>query len=117
MSDCRSVPTPQEQNNVMMSNEGKPVEKVRYQAVIGSITYTVTVTRPDLAQALGLIIQFASNPSKEHWTAVKRILRYIKGTINHEILFDGQKEKNVQLEGYVDADWGSNPNRRKSQSG
>ena len=117
ISDCRSVSTPQEQNNVMMSNESEPVEKVRYQAVIGNITYAVTATRPDLAQALRSINHFTSNPSKEHWTAVKRILCYIKGTINHGILFDGQKEKNVKLEGYVDADWGSNPNGRKSLSG
>ena len=37
--------------------------------------------------------------------------------MNHGILYDGQKEKSIQLEGYVDADWGSNPNGRKSQSG
>ena len=117
MSDCRSISTPQEQNKIMIPNEDEPVDKVRYQAVIGSITYAVIATRPDLAQALGSVNRFASNPSKEHWTAVKRILRYIKGTVNHGILFGGQKENDVHLEGYVDADWGSNPNGRKSQSG
>ena len=117
MSDCRSIFTPQEQNIVMMPNEDEPVDKVRYQAVIGSITYAVIATRPDLAQTLGSVYQFALNPSKEHWTAVKRILRYIKGPVNHGILFDGQKENDVHLQGYVDADWGRNPNERKSQSG
>ena len=117
MSDCKAVNTPQEQNKIMLPNDDDPVDKAKYQALIGSITYAVTATRPDLAQALGSINQFASNPSKEHWTAAKRILRYIKGTIDHGILYDGSKEGDVQLKGYVDADWGSNPNGRKSQSG
>ena len=77
----------------------------------------VTATRPDLAQPLGLVNQFCSNPGVEHWTAAKRILRYIKGTIDYGITFHGNKETEVQLNGYVDADWGSNPNGRKSQSG
>ena len=117
MSNCKSISTPHEQNQVMMPKYGEPVDKTRYQAIIRSITYAVTATRPDLAQALGSVNQFASNPSKEHWIAVKRVLRYIQGTLNHRILYDGQKEKSIQLEGYVDADWGSNPNGRKSQSG
>ncbi|CAB4007653.1 Hypothetical predicted protein, partial [Paramuricea clavata] len=53
----------------------------------------------------------------EHWTAAKRILRYMKGTIDYGITFDGNKQTEVQLNGYVDADWRSNPNGRKSQSG
>eukprot|EP00794_Sanderia_malayensis_P002051 gene2051-biopygen1854 len=117
MVNCIAVATPQEQNKFMASNEGDPVDKARYQALIGSITYAVTATRPDLAQALGSVNQFASNQGNEHWTAVKRILRYIRGTVDHGILYDGSKERNIQLKGYVDADWGSNPNERKSQSG
>ena len=66
MSNCKSISTPQEQNQVMMPNDGEPVDNTRYQAIIGSITYAVTATRPDLAQALGSVNQFASNPSKEH---------------------------------------------------
>ena len=91
----------------MMPDDGEPVDKTRYQAVIGSITYAVTATRPDLAQALGSVNQFASNPSKEYWITVKRVLRYIQGTLNHGILFNRQKEKSIQLEGYLDANWGA----------
>ena len=89
----------------------------QYPALIGGLTYAVTATRPDLAQALGTVNQFCSNPGEEHWKAAKRILRYIKGTIDYGITFDGNKETDVKLKGYVDADWGSNPNGRKSQSG
>ena len=90
---------------------------IKYQALIGGRTYAVTATRPDLIQALGTVNQFCSNPREEHWKAAKRILRYIKGTIDYGITFDGNKETDVELKGYVDADWGSNPNGRKSHSG
>jgi hypothetical protein len=117
MEECKPAATPVDQGTKLLPNEGKPVEKTKYQALIGGLTYAVTGTRPDLAQALGLVNQFCSNPGVEHWTAAKRILRYIKGTIDYGITFDGNKETEVQLNGYVDADWGSNPNGRKSQSG
>ena len=100
-----------------LSNEGQSVKKTKYQALIGGLTYVVTATRPDLAQELGMVYRFCSNPGEEHWTAAKRILRYIKGTIGYGITFDGTKGTDIQLNGYVDADWGSNPNGRRSQSG
>ena len=117
MQDCKPAATPVDQSTKLMPNEGEPVEKDKYQALVGGLTYAVTATRPDLAQALGTVNQFCSNPGEEHWKAAKRILRYIKGTIDYGITFDGNKETDVELKGYVDADWGSNPNGRKSQSG
>ena len=116
MQDCKPVATPVDQSTKLLPNEGEPVNKEQYQALIGGLTYAVTATRPDLAHALGTVNQFCSNPG-EHWKAAKRILRYIKGTIDYRITFDGNKVTNVKLKGYVDADWGSNPNGRKSQSG
>ena len=83
MSNCKSISTPKEKNQVMMPIDDEPVEKTRHQAVIGSITYAVAATRPDLAKALGSVNQFAPNPSKEHWTAVKRILSCIQEKLNH----------------------------------
>ena len=100
----------------MVPNEDNAIDKIKYQALIGSLTYAVTATRPDIAQALGSVNRFSSNPSNEHWIAAKRILRYIKGSIDHGIKLDGSKEESVELKGYVDADWGTNPNGRKSQS-
>eukprot|EP00795_Rhopilema_esculentum_P008820 gene8820-biopygen1729 len=117
MQNCKEVSTPQVTGSTLLANEGDPVDKQRYQALIGSLTYAVTATRPDIAQALGSVNQFSSNPSGEHWQSVKRILRYIKGTLDWGIQFDGSKEEGVQLSGFVDADWGGNVNGRKSQSG
>ena len=116
MQDCKPVATPVDQSTKLLPNEGEPVNEEQYQALIGGLTYAVTATRPDLAHALGTVNQFCSNPG-EHWKAAKHILRYVKGTIDYGITFDGNKETDVKLKGYVDADWGSNPNGRKSQSG
>ena len=116
MENCKAIATPQEQNTVLIQNEGNPVNKPEYQALIGSLTYAVTGTRPDIAQALGSVNQFSSNLSQAHWAAAKRILRYIKVTASLGIQFNGTKDDSVHLEGYVGADWGSNPNGRKSQS-
>ena len=117
MQDCKPVATPVDQSTKLLPNKGQPVNKEQYQALIGGLTYAVTATIPDLAHALGTVNQFCSNPGEEHWKAAKRILRYIKGTIDFGITFDGNKESDVKLKGYVDADWGSNSNGRKSQSG
>ena len=117
MQNCRAVPTPQVTGSRLFANEGDPVDRQKYQALIGSLADAVTATRPDIAQALGSVNQFSSNPSAEHWQSVKRILCYIKGTLDWGIQFDGSKEKEVQLNGFVDADWGGDVNGRKSQSG
>ena len=117
MQNCKAVPTPQVTGSTLLANEGDPVDKQRYQAIIGSLNYAVTATRPDIAQALGSVNQSSSNTSGEHWRSVKHILRYIKGTLDLGIQFDCSKEEGVQLSGFVDADWGGNVNGRTSQSG
>ena len=117
MQDCKPVSTPQVTGSTLVVNDGNSIDKQKYQAIIGSLTYAVTTTRPDIAQALGSVNQFSSNPSEEHWQSLKRILRYIKGTLDFGIEFDGSMESDIQLIGFVDADWGGNLNGRKSQSG
>lgn len=61
-------------------------------------------TRLDIAHVMNLLSQFNENPGKEHWTAAKRVLRYLKGTADLGIVY----EKNCRrLLGHVDADWGN----------
>jgi hypothetical protein len=71
-------------------------------------------TRPDLAYSISQISQFSSNPSTIHESAAKRVLRYLNGTRNFGITFDGSR--GLILEGYSDADWGAGEDR-KSISG
>ena len=77
--------------------------------------YAAIATRPDLSLAVGMLSQYMQNPSNEHWVGIKRILRYIKGTLNYGLKFT-YSDKFV-LQGYSDADWAGEVETRKSTSG
>ena len=76
--------------------------------------YLVTVTRPDIAVAVGDVARYSNNPGKQHWMAVKRILRYLKETINFGMKCD---PKSIDLVGYSDADWAGDIDTRRSTTG
>ena len=86
-----------------------------YGSAIGSLMYAAVGTRPDIAFAVQCLSQFLNNPGPAHWTAVKRVFRYLNGTRNLGIVY--RKGGEVEPLGYTDADWGSNPNDRRSISG
>jgi len=77
---------------------------VPYREFIGSLMFLSIATRPDISHIVSLLSQFNENPSKEHWIAAKRILRYLKGTIDLGIVYEKSHGK---LIGHVDADWGN----------
>ena len=64
--------------------------------------YLCASSRPDVAYAVDNLARFNSNPQKEHWTPLKRVIRYLKGTINHEILY--KQNGPDKCVGYSDAD-------------
>ncbi|KAL1356069.1 hypothetical protein AAHE18_05G157000 [Arachis hypogaea] len=74
----------------------------------------MTCTRPDISYVVGCLSRYTSNPSKDHWHAVRRILKYLKGTINYTLLYSG---KLYVLEGYTDASWISYTEDHASTSG
>ena len=76
--------------------------------------YAMLGTRPDLAYAVSVVSRYASRPNNSHWQAVKRIFRYIKGTLDLELTFQGSLRA---LEGYTDADWAGDRDTRRSTSG
>src|SRR4030095_222728 len=90
------------------------VDQRRYQSIIGSEMYPMLCTRPDIAFAVSQISQFNSAPTKEHEVVAKRVLRYLNGTRNFGIKFDGTK--GLKMEAYSAAGWGANEDR-KSISG
>ena len=63
-----------------------------------------------------MLSQYSLNPSKEHWIAVKRIFRYIKGTLNFGLKFSNDDSER-QLYGFSDADWAGDIDARRSTSG
>ena len=83
----------------LSKNKGEPIDIKRYQAAVGGLTYAVCTARPDLAAALSSLNQYSSNPSQEHWKAVKFILCYIRGTLDYGLLYQSSQNGNVQLKG------------------
>ena len=94
----------------------EPFDVQTYQQAIGCLTYIATATRPDIAAAVGVLSQYMSRPSKDHWIGVKRVLRYLKGTLNYGLKFSAHDE-DPELIGYSDADWAGDVDTRRSTSG
>ena len=118
-ADCKPVPTPLEQGKKYqkLPDGSQPVKTKEYQTVIGSLTHAAIATRPDLSSAVGALSQFMSKPSSEHWIGVKRILRYVKGTLDYGLKFEASSPNCLQLRSYSDADWAGDISNRKSTSG
>ena len=89
--------------------------KEAYCSLVGSLMYLMIATRPDLANAIGIISRYLSNPSEEHYKTVKHILCYVKGTKNYALML-GPGDKLFSLYSYADADF-SNNDRRKLTTG
>ncbi|CAM8907407.1 unnamed protein product [Rhodiola kirilowii] len=113
-SDCHPVNTPFESSKHLFPNKGTPVSQLEYSRVIGSLMYAMTSTRPDIAFAVGKLSRYTSNPSEDHWRAVHRVLRYLKGTMNLGLVYS---EFLSVIEGYSDASWISNEEDHSSTSG
>ena len=89
-----------------------------YQSIIGGLMFAAICTRPDTAFAVNRLSRYCANPTELHYTAAKRILRYLKGSVNYRITYTGPAERHPQLIGYCDADWAQDKDcKRKSTSG
>ncbi len=74
--------------------------QVLYQKLVGKLGYIVTWGRPDLALARSKLGKFAKNPDSKHMVALKRVLRYLRGTMDLGIVFQAVEDKNFRVEGY-----------------
>ena len=88
-----------------------------YQEIVGSLLYLATHTRPDIAQAVSVVAQYATNFREIHCTAVKRILKYLRGTTDFALCYSSVSTGNQVLLAYTDADYAGDLNDRKSRSG
>lgn len=88
--------------------------EIPYQQAVGSILYLTQGSRPDIAYAVNYVSRFNNCFSKSHWMAVKRIMRYLKGTSHLKLAF---KKSDGGAFGYCDADWASDIENRKSCTG
>lgn len=88
-----------------------------YRSIVGALQYA-TLTHPEIAYSVNKVCQFVANPLNSHWQAVKRILRYLKGTMFHGLLLQPAVNSTFfPLYAYCDADWASDPEDRRSTSG
>src|ERR1700675_730822 len=83
--------------------EKQEMASVPYQSAVGSLMYAMTCTRPDIAYAVSTVSRYCSDYGAAHWTAVKRIMRYLKGTAHYRLKLGGDAQ--AKLSGYCDADW------------
>ena len=97
-----------------MSNTSKAISQQEYSQAIGSLMYAMTSTRPNIAYAVGRLIRFTCNPGVQHWQAVQRVFRYLKGTMNFALCYLGYPSI---LEGYSNACWISNGEDHSSTIG
>ena len=88
--------------------------KIPYTSIIGSIMYTMVVTRSDLAYAVGVVSRYISNLGWKHWEAVKHIFRYLRGTEDAQLTFG--LANLTEVEGYTNVDYVGNSDNRKSTS-
>ncbi|KAG7598911.1 Integrase catalytic core [Arabidopsis suecica] len=104
MIGAKPVPTPMASSTTLTVADGvKLPDPTEYRAAVGSLQY-LALTRPDIGFAVNRLSQFMHSPTTVHWDAVKRVLRYLAGTIEHGLWFSANTS--LELSAYSDADWG-----------
>ena len=96
---------------VVVNTSSELIDTTLYREIIGLLMY-LTNTRPDICFAVNTLSQFLVEPIRVHLVATKHVMRYIKGTIDYGINYDG--DHNFTLSGYTDADWAGSVSNRKA---
>uniref|UniRef100_A0AAV1VKM4 Integrase catalytic domain-containing protein n=1 Tax=Peronospora matthiolae TaxID=2874970 RepID=A0AAV1VKM4_9STRA len=117
VENCKDVHTPADSNSklIKMGQEEAFVPKYPYRELVGALMYIATCTRPDIAHAVGEVAKFCELYDKSHWTAAKRILKYLKTTQDLSIVFSDINKG--ELIGFVDANWAGDLDTRRSTTG
>ncbi|XP_039123455.1 secreted RxLR effector protein 161-like [Dioscorea cayenensis subsp. rotundata] len=115
MQNCKKIDTPLNPNEKLhlYDNSGE-IDPVRNRRIVGALLY-LTHTHPDITHAVSMVSRFMQSPSVFHFGSVKRILRYISGTINYGIHY--KKCEEFKLIGYSDSDWSGSQDDQRSTTG
>ena len=115
MEECKPTATPMNQKEIFCKeDEAERVDERLYKSLIGCLMY-LTTTRPDIMYVVSLLSRYMHCASKIHFQAAKKILRYVKGTIDYGIRFSQVKSFNPL--GYYDSDWAGCVDDMRSTSG
>ncbi|GKA65753.1 ribonuclease H-like domain-containing protein [Tanacetum coccineum] len=114
MEHCNSCKTPVDTES-KLGSDGDPVsDPTFYRSLAGALQY-LTFTRPDISYVVQQVCLYMHDPREPHFTALKRILRYVRGTLDHGLQL--HVSSTAQLTAYTDADWAGCPVTRRSTSG
>jgi len=115
MSSCKPVDTPSSPSSALTTQSGAPYsDSTKYRQIVGALQY-LTFTRPDICYAVNKVCQFMHAPTKDHWAAVKRILRYLQATKSYGLhVTQGSP---LSFHGFTDVDWAGSVDDRKSTGG
>ena len=103
MEDCKSTTSPMNQKEKFSKVDGADkVDEMHYRSLIGCLIY-LTATRPDILFAVSILSRFMHCASEVHLQAAKRVIRYVKGTLDYGIMYS--HSHNFKLHGYSDSDW------------
>jgi hypothetical protein len=114
MSGCNPIGTPLAQKHNLRRDDPILVDATNYRSIVGALQY-ITLTRPDLTHAVNLVCQFMHQPGASHFQAVKRILRYLQGTLDYGLRL--LSRSSLSLYGFSDADWAGCLDTRRSTTG
>ena len=121
MDESKAVGTPlvahfklSKEQSPKTGKEKEAMKNVPYASAVGCLMYAMVCTRPDIAHAVGVVSRYSSNPGKQHWEAVKWIMRYLRGTTDMALCF---KRGSTELQGYVDADLAGDNDTCRSTTG
>jgi hypothetical protein len=123
MSDCNPTHTPMEENQKLSASMSPDMPECQsemkaypYRELIGKLLYLAIATRPDTAYTIGVLCRFVENPGMAHWLAAKRVLRYLKGTVNTKLVYSQPSSPDL-FTTYSDADLSGNPDNSRSTGG
>ncbi|KAJ9560140.1 hypothetical protein OSB04_005300 [Centaurea solstitialis] len=116
MEDCNPSQFPMEHKEELTKDEeGVLVDPTQYRSIIGGLRY-LTHTRPDISYAVGIVSRFMERPTLKHMQAVKRILRYVRGTVDYGLIYV-QEHKGDAIIGFSDSNHARDAEDRRSTGG
>lgn len=121
MTDCKPVHTPMDQNfdhySLLRPKSESPELENTCRKIIGCVMYAILGSRPDMCASISILSRYQSCASTELLTCLKRVLRYIKGTLDLKLVYKRNDCNQINVKGFTDADWAGDNTDRKSTSG